>query len=109
MKIADYRRSLIRSNLGASGRDPLRQRAMAREPWAYPRTEFDRRFTGLKPEQAAYVRRLRVDEGRSWRGVAWACAQAWGGDWEHNQLAGMALCERAAAMLGEDPNAEPWN
>jgi hypothetical protein len=73
------------------------------------KAEFDRRFGGLKPDQAAFVRQLRVDRGLSWRGVAWECAKAWGGDWESNQLAGIALCERAAAMHDEDPNTDPWN
>jgi hypothetical protein len=59
--------------------------------------------------RARYVRRLRVDDGYTWRAVAETCALAWDGDWGSNQLAGMALCDRAAVLLGEDANAEPWN
>ncbi len=72
-------------------------------------------FAETTPEMtadcAAYVRRLRCDEGRSWRGVARACYEAWGGDWypSSNQLIGMEFCQRAAGHFGEDPRIAPWN
>lgn len=65
----------------------------------------------MTAERAAFVRRLRVDEGYTWRGVAAACAAEWDGDWQppSNQLMGMALCEAAAAHFGETYMSEPWN
>ncbi|HEX4815160.1 MAG TPA: hypothetical protein VFV66_20655 [Nonomuraea sp.] len=36
-----------------------------------------------------------------------AHAFAWGTDWDENQGAGMFLCEVAARLLGEDPDASP--
>ena len=66
-------------------------------------------FMGKK--QAAFVRDLRVEKLYSWRAVAQACYDAWGGDWEpsFNQLVGMAFCEVAARRLGENYLEEPWN
>ncbi len=71
----------------------------------------------LTPERAAEVRRLRGDEGYSWRAVAHACHDAWAADlpeemrWfpPSNQLMGMALCEAAARHFGEDSDKPPWN
>jgi len=71
----------------------------------------------LTPSRAALVRRLRVEEGYSWRAVAHACYEAWAMLlpeellWAppSNQLMGMALCEAAARHFGEDANAAPWN
>lgn len=64
-------------------------------------------------ERAVRVRELRVDEQWSWRGVAEQTFKEWGADAEwrpaSNQLAGMALCQVAAAVFGEDENQEPWN
>lgn len=62
-------------------------------------------------EKAEFVRRLRVDEGYSWRAVARECSDAWKGDWSppSNQIMGMCLCDVAARVLGEDFNKEPWN
>lgn len=65
--------------------------------------------------KARYVRRLRVDDSYSWRAVAMACYYAWeGAGWRSwappdNQLIGMAICESAAAQLGEDAYETPWN
>lgn len=58
-----------------------------------------------------FVKYLRVSEECTWRRVAEQCHDLWGGQWEppSNQLMGMALCERAAFLLDEDPGAEPWN
>jgi len=65
-------------------------------------------------EQAEFVRKLRVDQGYSWRAVARACYnQHWPGwlrwDPPGNQIMGMSLCERAAEMHGEDYQKPPWN
>ena len=58
---------------------------------------------------ARFVRGLRVEEYGTWRYVAEACSEEYGGDWGSNQLAGMALCERAAQLHGEDFLKFPWN
>lgn len=65
----------------------------------------------MTEERAGFVRSLRVDQGYSWRAVARACHEAWGGDWEppSNQLMGMALCQAAAQVFDEDSSAPPWN
>lgn len=62
-------------------------------------------------EQAGIVRMLRVDKGYSWRAIAQACYDLGWGKWSppSNQIMGMALCERAAQLLGEDYKKEPWN
>ena len=65
---------------------------------------------GMTMQRATRIRELRKTS--SWRAVAGAIHKEWGADamWEPetNQLAGMALCEAAAAMLGEDPERQPW-
>jgi hypothetical protein len=65
--------------------------------------------------QARFVRKLRVDEGYSWRAVARRCYgnhrfRDWL-KWEppSNQIMGMAFCERAAEMFEEDYQKLPWN
>ena len=63
----------------------------------------------MTPERARFIRRLRVNDELTWRGVAAACSEAWTTDWESNQGVGMFLCDAAAECLDEDPNAEPWN
>lgn len=62
-------------------------------------------------KQAAYVRKLRVESLYSWRSVARACYEAWGGDWEppSSQPVGMIICETAAAEFLEDYMKPPWN
>lgn len=65
-------------------------------------------------EQARIVKSFRADQGCTWRAVAERCHELWGEEWESwfptsNQLMGMALCETAARLLGEDPDLEPWN
>ena len=62
---------------------------------------------------AQRIRHLRCVEGHSWRSVAGITYMEWGctfDDWypATNQIAGVALCEVAAAMLGEDARKEPW-
>ncbi len=68
--------------------------------------------------QAKMVRKLRTDDRLSWRGVARRCHSLvlvglWRG-WElwdppSNQMMGIALCERAAQLLGENHEQPPWN
>lgn len=65
----------------------------------------------LKPEKAKYVRKLRCEMHYTWRSVAQACFDEWGGSWEppSNQLMGRELCIQSAKMLGEDSSLSPWN
>jgi hypothetical protein len=63
----------------------------------------------MTPELAAEVRRYRVDQELSWRGVAAAVSEAHCDEKSDNQIAGRELCVIAAALLGENPNADPWN
>jgi hypothetical protein len=62
----------------------------------------------LSREQVAQVRRRRVEQEFSWRGVAEAATEAWGSDFGGNQLFGEELCRAAAEALGKDPFAAPW-
>lgn len=68
-------------------------------------------FREMTPEQASFVRALRVDEDRTWREVASAFALRYAAvvDWEPSQLSGMALCALAAKSLGEHHMRAPWN
>lgn len=70
---------------------------------------FQADFKDMTLEQAQFARRLRVDQDCTWRSVADECNHAWDGDWGSNQLAGMAICERAAQLHGEDYMQAPWN
>lgn len=72
---------------------------------------FDEQITELPKEKAEFVKNLRCVLGYTWRAVARACYEEWGGNWfpPSNQLMGMTLCERAAEALGEDPYTDPWN
>lgn len=65
----------------------------------------------VTPERAAEVRKLRCEKRHSWRALAGACHENWGGSWSPptNQLMGMALCEVAAEILKEDNHELPWN
>ena len=75
-------------------------------------------FTGLiggsmNLAQASQVRIWRVDHRMTWRSVARA---AFGENWFNrswqppsNQLMGIALCEKAAAIFQENFREEPWN
>lgn len=68
----------------------------------------------LTDERAEQVRRWRISEvdDATWRGVAGLAAAAWpdvSPDYDGNQLFGRDLCSAAATLLGEDPDAEPWN
>ncbi|MEH1165165.1 hypothetical protein V6V47_07240 [Micromonospora sp. CPCC 205539] len=63
----------------------------------------------LTIEVARQVRQWRVEEEYSYRGVATLADETWGTDSGGNQLFGIGLCAESAALLGENPNAEPWN
>jgi hypothetical protein len=71
--------------------------------------EFDAQMADMSRERAEFVRRLRCEQEYTWRAVAATCALEWAGDWGSNQLAGMAICRRAAALFGEDYMRDPWN
>jgi len=67
---------------------------------------------GMKKRHARFVRQLRL-ANHSWRSIAHHCYDrgwAWA-KWEppSNQVAGIALCERAAELHGENYMKEPWN
>lgn len=81
--------------------------------WVALRDELAGQIT---PELCAEVRRLRVQEKQSWRGVSHdifdhpsSAAIARHRDMSGDQPLGQFLCELCAISLGEDPNAEPWN
>jgi hypothetical protein len=61
--------------------------------------------------RAVEIRVWRVNLECSWRKIAELAHAGWGAKWSppSNQLAGLALCRRAAALLGEDALAPPWN
>ncbi len=65
----------------------------------------------LARKHADFVRKLRVDSLYSWRRVARACHEAWGGDWDppSSQPVGMIICEAAAEEFMEDYMKPPWN
>ena len=54
----------------------------------------------MSPERAEFVRKLRIDEGYTFRAVAAACAEEWGATWGSNQFIGEDLCRAAAEILG---------
>lgn len=60
-------------------------------------------------DMASQIRQWRVDQDRTWRGVAAAASRAWGLTFGSNQLFGEELCNAAAKLLGENQNEEPWN
>ena len=73
--------------------------------------EFKELCSPMELWQARIVRILRVEKKCSWRAVAEVCHNLGWGKWSppSNQIMGMALCERAAQLLGEDYGEEPWN
>jgi len=54
----------------------------------------------MTPERAEFVRKLRVDEGYTYRALARACAREWGANWGSNQLVGEDLWRASAKILG---------
>ena len=73
--------------------------------------EFREFCSPMELWQARIVRVLRVEVKCSWRAIAEACYKLGWGKWSppSNQIMGMALCRRAAQLLGEDYEKEPWN
>jgi len=73
--------------------------------------EFKELCSPMELWQARIVRILRVEKRCSWRAVAEVCHNLGWGKWSppSNQILGMALCWRAAQLLGEDCGEEPWN
>lgn len=73
--------------------------------------QFTKLTEAMTKEQANVVRKLRVEQRCSWRAVARTCYILGMGRWSpaSNQIMGMALCQRAAQILGEDYRMEPWN
>jgi len=54
----------------------------------------------MPPERAEFVRKLRIDEGYTFRAIAAASAEEWGATWGSNQLIGEDLCRATAETLG---------
>jgi len=74
--------------------------------------EFGEQVAGMTKDQSKKVRTWRVDDGYSWRSIAQQVHElGWFGEFypSSNQLAGIALCDKAANMLGEEYMKEPWN
>jgi hypothetical protein len=73
-------------------------------------------YRWIKPrmnvQRARRVQQMRCSDGWSYRTIAGLSYLEWGADgtWAplNNQLAGMALCEAAAELLGEDVQSWPW-
>ncbi|MET8366927.1 hypothetical protein ABZU53_25535 [Micromonospora sp. NPDC005194] len=55
------------------------------------------------------TRPARSADGYTWRAIAASADDAWGTDSRGNQLFGENLCLESAQLLGDDPNADPWN
>lgn len=72
--------------------------APAKAAGAFPKWEDG--FASMTREQAQYVVDLRMKQECSWRSVAGRCNNAWNGDWDTNQIAGMDILERAEEVLG---------
>ena len=60
-------------------------------------------------ELAQLIRAWRVDEEQTWREIADRVTSHLDLPRSTNQIAGRNLCLKAARLLGEDPDAEPWN
>lgn len=62
----------------------------------------------LTPEIARQVRTWRADD-YTWRAIARSADETWGTSSRGNQLFGEDLCRESARLLGENPDADPWN
>lgn len=60
-------------------------------------------------ELAQLIRAWRVDGEQTWREIAAHVASHLDLPPSTNQIAGRDLCFKAARLLGDDPDAEPWN
>ena len=77
---------------------------------AHPEAEpVERPDLKLSPDEASFVRSVRIEERGSWRYVAERCSEQFGTDWGTNQIYGMRLCEAAAKFYGQDYLDPPWN
>lgn len=65
--------------------------------------QFDHIANLLTITAAREIRKWRVEEHLTWRAIARRATK------DSNQLLGMAFCERAALMCGEDYRKDPWN
>jgi hypothetical protein len=66
----------------------------------------------MTPDVAKAIRIWRVQSGYTWRAVARSAHDEFNFTWiepPYNQLAGVALCEVAAALFNEDGQQGPWN
>lgn len=67
-------------------------------------------FEIMTPELAEFIRKLRVEDGYTWRAVARdVSAKTNRTHYGSNQLWGMALCDAAAKKHKEDYMDEVWN
>jgi len=66
--------------------------------------EFKSMVMILNLDAAIHIRQMRLVEHRTWRSISRAIMET-----ESNQIFGMALCWRAAIMMGEDFEEDPWN
>lgn len=71
--------------------------------------ESFQKYIEVNLKTAKLIRKLRVEKDLSWRAVARFCSKLWAAPWGGNQLAGMAICDKAAKLLGEDFLQPPWN
>ncbi|MEV4602116.1 hypothetical protein AB0K15_32570 [Amycolatopsis sp. NPDC049253] len=58
---------------------------------------------------AQLIRTWRGEGEKTWRSIAALVTEHLGLPHSTNQAAGQQLCEKAARLLGEDPNRDPWN
>lgn len=120
-RLTEVDRELVQDSATGPGADSY---VLTRPMLADLARQAQARFDGFKRSPfvramglaaANRVRQWRVDEQGSWRHVAQRAHEAWNGardrSWDppSNQLMGIALCQRAAQLLGEDPDAAPWN
>lgn len=105
--LADGRAQDSKPALWASGANPSEVKLHL----VIMRYESEVRELLRKPGRALEVRSWRLDEKGTWRHVGEECQARWRtavgtGD---TQSLGATLCHVAAELLGEDPDAEPWN
>ena len=113
-KISDTEKNMLTDPGGAVVLDSVEQlKAFAQ--MAKDRFDaFDERIQEVMTEPLGkIIRMLRVEQDYSWREVANQMSQhpEFTACWSppSNQLAGMALCQRAALMFGEKYMSPPWN
>lgn len=68
----------------------------------------------MTEEHAKFIKKLRVEDEESWRGVSYEFRMAFPDEkndygFPGNQFDGMDLCDQAAKFFGEDYMKEPWN